>query len=193
MHVRLAATLTLVALGPVAAQAPVPPPADQQIAAAVLAMPASLRADATVLGYGAEGKLVPLRQGTGNMTCLASDPKGEQLHVACYHNSMEPFMARGRELRASGVTGGQVDTVRFKEVREGKLAMPKAPATLYQLFGGTFDPAKNVITGARALYVVYIPSATGASTGLAEKPTGTLPWIMWPGTPKAHIMFTPAM
>jgi hypothetical protein len=193
MHVRLAATLTLVALGPVAAQAPVPPPADQQIAAAVLAMPASLRADATVLGYGAEGKLVPLRKGTGTMTCLASDPKGEQLHVACYHNSMEPFMARGRELRASGVTGGQVDTVRFKEVREGRLAMPKAPATLYQLFGGTFDPAKNVITGARALYVVYIPSATGASTGLAEKPTGTLPWIMWPGTPKAHIMFTPAM
>lgn len=193
MHVRLAATLTLVALAPVAAQAPGPPPADQQIAAAVLAMPPSLRADATVLGYGAEGKLVPLRKGTGTMTCLASDPKGEQLHVACYHNSMEPFMARGRELRASGVTGGQVDTVRFKEVREGKLAMPKAPATLYQLFGGTFDTAKNEITGARALYVVYIPLATGASTGLAERPTGTLPWIMWPGTPKAHIMFTPAM
>ena len=193
MHLRLAATLTLVTLAPVAAQAPVTPPADQQIAAAVLAMPASLRADATVLGYGADGKLVLLRKGTGNMTCLASDPKGEQLHVACYHKSMEPFMARGRALRASGVTGGQVDTVRFREVKSGKLPMPKAPATLYQLFGGTFDSSKNEITGARALYVVYIPSATGATTGLAEKPNGTLPWIMWPGTPKAHIMFTPAM
>jgi hypothetical protein len=71
--------------------------------------------------------------------------------------------------------------------------MPKSPATLYQLFGGTFDPVKNEVTGAKALYVVYIPFATGASTGLAEKPSGTLPWIMFPGTPKAHIMFTPAM
>jgi len=193
MHLRLAATLTLVTLAPVAAQAPVTPPADQQIAAAVLAMPASLRADATVLGYGADGKLVSLRKGTGNMTCLASDPKGEQLHVACYHKSMEPFMARGRALRASGVTGGQVDTVRFREVKSGKLPMPKAPATLYQLFGGTFDSSKNEITGARALYVVYIPFATAGTTGLADKPTGTLPWIMWPGTPKAHIMFTPGM
>ena len=190
MRIRLAAGLSLAAVAPLAAQTP---PAEQQIAEAVLAMPAPLRADATVLGYGADGKLVPLREGKGNMICLANDPKGEQFHVACYHNSMEPFMARGRALRASGVTGGQVDTVRFREVRKGKLPMPKSPATLYQLFGGSFDPAKNEISGAKALYVVYIPSATGASTGLAEKPSGTLPWIMWPGTPKAHIMFTPGM
>lgn len=169
------------------------PPPEQQIAAAVLAMPMPLRADATVLGYKAEGKLVPLREGKGNMICLANDPKGEEFHVSCYHKSMEPFMARGRVLRASGVTGAQVDSTRFREVREGHLAMPKAPAVLYQLFGGTYNAAKNEITGAKALYVVYIPGATGATTGLAERPSGTLPWIMFPGTPKAHIMFTPAM
>lgn len=193
MHFRLAAVLMLGCAGPMAAQTPATPSADQQIAAAVLAMPPGMRADATVLGYGADGKLVPLREGKGNMICLANDPKGEAFHVACYHNSMEPFMARGRALRASGVTGAQVDSVRFKEVRAGKLIMPTSPATLYQLFGGTFDPAKNEVTGARALYVVYMPSATGASTGLAEKPSGTVPWIMFPGTPKAHIMFTPGM
>jgi hypothetical protein len=189
MHIRLAASLTLALASTLAAQAP----PEQQIAAAVLSMPANLRADATVLGYGADGKLVEIRKGTGPMICLASDPKAEQFHVSCYHNSMEPFMARGRALRAAGTTGAQVDSVRFREVREGKLPMPKAPATLYQLFGGTFDAAKNEVTGARALYVVYIPFATGATTGLAEKPSGTLPWIMFPGTPKAHIMFTPAM
>jgi hypothetical protein len=191
MNVRIAATLMLGYAAPLAAQTI--PPAAQQIAAAVLALPPGLRADATVLGYDADGKLVEIRKGTGNMICLASDPKGEGFHVACYHNSMEPFMARGRALRASGVKGALVDSARFKEVREGHLAMPKAPATLYQLFGGTFDPVKNEVIGAKALYVVYIPFATGASTGLAEKPSGTLPWIMFPGTPKAHIMFTPAM
>lgn len=197
MKSRIAAALLLASAGPLASQtpapSPAPPPAEQQIAAAVLSLPPSLRADATVLGYGADGKLVSLRKGSGTMICLANNPKGEQFHVACYHDSMEPFMARGRSLRASGVTGGQVDSVRFREIKEGKLSLPTTPAALYQLFGGSFDPIKNEVTGARALYVVYIPQATGASTGLAEKPTGTLPWIMWPGTPKAHIMFTPTM
>ena len=41
--------------------------------------------------------------------------------------------------------------------------------------------------------VVYIPFATGKSLGLAEKPFGKAPWVMFPGTPKAHIMFTPGM
>jgi hypothetical protein len=190
MHARLAAALILAAAAPLAAQAP--PPA-QQIAAAVLALPPSLRADATVMGYAADGKLIVLREGRGQMICLANDPKGEEFHIACYHNSMEPFMARGRALRASGVTGDQVDTVRFREVRDGKLLMPRSPAILYQLFGGTYDPVKKEVAGAKALYVVYIPFATTASTGLSDKPSGTLPWLMFPGTPKAHIMFTPAM
>jgi hypothetical protein len=47
--------------------------------------------------------------------------------------------------------------------------------------------------GQLPLYVVYIPGATGASTGLAERPKGTDPWIMFPGTPKAHIMFSATM
>ena len=48
-------------------------------------------------------------------------------------------MLRGRELRAQGVKDPQVDTVRFAEVKSGKLVMPKQPAAMYQLFGGTFD------------------------------------------------------
>ena len=76
------------------------PPADQQITSVVLPLPADLRSGATVLGYGADGKLgVVLRKGTGDMTCLASDPKEQRFHAACYHNDMEPFMARGRALR----------------------------------------------------------------------------------------------
>jgi hypothetical protein len=175
------------------APAPTPPPVDQQIAAAVIALPTDLRAGATVMGYGDDGKLVVLRNGTGDMTCLGHNPKDKDFHVACYHNNMEPFMARGRALRAAGITGGQVDTVRFKEVKEGKLSLPKNPSAMYQLFGGVFDLAKNEVTGAQGLYVVYIPYATGKSTGLPEKPFGKAPWVMFPGTPKAHMMFTPGM
>ena len=191
--------LLLLQAAPAGAQAPaaqpaaVIPPAAEQIAGAVLPLPENLRATATVLGYGADGKMTTLRRGTGEMTCLASDPKQKEFHASCYHNDMEPFMARGRALRASGVTGGQVDTVRFKEVKEGKIKMPKSPAALSQVFGESYDPVKNEVIKPQTLYVIYIPFATGKSTGLAERPFGKAPWVMFPGTPKAHIMFTPGM
>jgi len=168
-------------------------PAPEQIAAAVLPLPTDARALATVLGYGSDGKLAMLRKGTGSMTCLADDPKQTQFHVACYHDSMEPFMLRGRELRASGVTGVQVDSVRFREAKAGTLKLPNHPASLYSLTGGAFDPKTGTAPGARLLYVVYIPYATAASTGLSDKPQNDGPWIMFSGTPKTHIMFTPRM
>src|SRR5579884_1168187 len=108
----------------------------QQIASAVLPLPNEFRDGATVLGYKpGSAKLVTLKKGTGAFTCLASDPAAPRFHVACYHKSLEPFMARGRALRESGVKGDNVDTVRFAEIKSGKLAFPKQPAALYQLTG----------------------------------------------------------
>ena len=169
--------------------------ADQQIAVAVLPLPADMRAGATVLGYASDGKLVSLRKGTGDMTCLAPNKSVPRFHVACYHNSLEPFMARGRALRTSGVTGDGVDSARFREVRSGQLAMPRAPASLYSLTGewSTLDVASLTASGARRLFVIYVPFATGETTGLSEKPARGTPWLMGAGTPKAHIMFVPEM
>ena len=161
-----------------------------QIAAAVTPLPEEMRAGATVLGYTATGKpIVTLREGTNDMICLLPDPSSSQFHAACYHKAMEPFMARGRELRAGGVSGGQVDTVRFAEVRAGKLKMPTQPSMLYQIFGGSFDSVAAKASGGNSLFVTYIPFATPATTGISARPSATSPWIMFPGTPKAHIMY----
>ncbi len=175
---------------------PAPPPAAQQIAAAVLPLPVEFRESARVMGYRPNEKgLVTLRNGAGPFNCLASDPAQQQFHVACYHESLEPFMARGRALRAHGTTGDQVDTVRFAEVKSGKLVMPSQPAALYSLSGpaGAFDAATGTAPGARSLFVIYISGATPESTGLSAKPVQGAPWIMYPGTPKAHIMLVPRM
>ncbi len=193
--------LRLLALLPstaIAAQAPPAatiPSADRQVAAAVLALPATMRDSATVLGYREPGSLVELRKGTNGMICLADNPADSTFHVACYHDSLEPFMARGRGLRASGVTGEQVDTVRFREIRAGTLTMPAGPAALHSLSGpaGSWNADSNTVTGGRALYVVYIPFATPESTGIPAVPAPNQPWLMFPGTPKAHIMFVPRM
>jgi hypothetical protein len=169
--------------------------AEQQIAVAVLPLPADMRAGATVLGYGADGKLTSLRKGTGDMTCLAPNRDAPRFHVACYHRSLEPFMARGRALRMSGVTGDGVDSARFREIRSGKLAMPRTPASLYSLTGdwSTLDAAALTTKGARPLFVIYVPFATAQTTGLSDKPARGTPWLMGAGTPKAHIMFVPEM
>lgn len=177
------------------AAAPPGPPlgAADLVHAAVTPLPAELQAGATVLGLDSAGTRPVLRQGSGEMICLAPNPADSTFHAACYHKSLEPFMARGRALRASGTTGAEVDSVRFREIKAGTLAMPSSPAVLYQYFGGHYDPATRKVNGAASLYVVYIAGATGASTGLPEKPSETDPWIMFPGTPKAHIMFTGSM
>jgi len=170
-------------------------PASQQIVAAVLPAPVDLRPSATVLGYRPDGTLATLRKGNGPLVCLASNPANAEFHVACYHRSLEAFMARGRALRAQGIQGGEVDSVRFREVRSGVLRMPRSPAVLYSLTGkpDSFDPVAGTAKGARQLFVVYVPNATAESLGLSAVPAEGTPWVMFPGTPKAHIMFVPKM
>jgi hypothetical protein len=177
-----------------AAQAKTPSPAEQ-IALAVLPLPQEFRADATVLGYNDAGKLVPLRATKGAMICLADDPADDKFHAACYARGIEPFMLRGRQLRAAGTKGAEVDSVRFREIRTGKLHMPKQ-AALWQLNGPmtAVDVAAGKISAeVKALYVIYMPYATSASTGIPAAPAKGMPWLMLPGTPKAHIMLTPDM
>jgi hypothetical protein len=187
--------LSLATLAASAARAQNPPSATQQIAAAVLPAPRDMRDDATVLGYAPDGHLTTLRRGKGALVCLASDPKSDRFHVACYHRSLEPFMARGRALRARGVKGDRVDSLRFAEVRSGKLAMPRHAAVLYSLTGPkeSFDPATGTAPKAQPLFVMYVPFATEKSMGLSTTPVEGAPWIMDPGTPKAHLMFEPKM
>ncbi len=167
-----------------------PANAEQQIAAAVTPVPEDLRDGATVLGYAADHQLITLRQGAGDLVCLADDPRDERFHVACYFKGLEPFMARGRELRAQGVERDEVRSTREKEIDEGTLDMPRGPTALYSYTGpaGSFDPATGDVHGANRVHVVYIPYATSESTGLSPTPATGTPWLMSAGKPWAHIM-----
>lgn len=178
--------LGLASLMPAVAE--VASPADQ-IAAAVLAAPKERRADATVLGYDAKGNVVTLRKGTNDIVCLADDPNEKAFSLACYHKDLEPFMARGREL-AKEFKGKDRHEARWKEVQSGKVPMPREARMLYVLTGSGFDAAKGEVIDSYLRWVVYVPYATPESTGLSTTP-GTAPWLMYPGTPGAHIMISP--
>jgi hypothetical protein len=111
--------------------------------------------------------------------------------VACYHRDLEPFMARGRELTAQKVMGAKRHEMRYQEIAEGKLKIPKEPRTLYVLTGTAFDAATGKVQDAYLRWVIYTPYATPESTGLSLKPSDGAPWLMYPGTAGAHIMISP--
>lgn len=163
-------------------------PADQ-IASSILAAPKERREGATVLGYNDKGEVVTLRKGTGDLVCLATDPAAKGFSVSCYHKDLEPFMARGRALNVE-FKGKARHEVRWKEVDEGKVKMPREPRMLYVLTGAGYDAAKGEVIDSYLRWVVYVPYATPESTGLTVTP-GNEPWLMYPGTAGAHIMISP--
>lgn len=170
------------------------PPADVQIKTALLAAPADKREGAQVYGYNEKGEFVILRKGTNELICIADDPRQKGLSVSCYHKDLEPFMARGRELKAQGKTFQEIFDIREKEAKSGKLVMPKQAANLqvYSAKEENYNATTGEVTKGNYRYVVYIPWATAASTGLPTKPEAAgMPWIMDPGTHRAHIMIDP--
>ncbi|AHM59967.1 hypothetical protein D770_08520 [Flammeovirgaceae bacterium 311] len=170
------------------------PSAEAQIKAALLAAPADKREGAAVWGYNPKGELTLLRKGSNEMICLADDPANENFSVSCYHKDLEPFMARGRELKKSGKNFQQIFDTREQEAKSGKLLMPKQPASLFVLNAPkeNFNAATGEVTDTYLRYVVYIPYATAEGTGLPLKPEAPgMPWIMYPGTHGAHIMINP--
>lgn len=176
-----------------AGQATIPSTAIQ-IKTAVLAAPADKRDGATVYGYNQKGELIKLRKGTNEMVCLADDPNQKGFSVSCYHKDLDPFMARGRELRKAGMERDAIFKTREQEAKNGKLKMPKQPSALF-VFTAKDENVNNgtgEVKDGYLRYVVYIPYATAESTGLPLKPESpAMPWIMDPGTHAAHIMITP--
>lgn len=186
-----AALLPLLLASPPAGAQVAVPSAAEQLAAAVQAAPEDRRDDATVIGWTEDGGTTVLREGTGELVCLADEPGDEEWSVACYHRSLEPYMARGRELRAMGVEGEERNRIRWAEMEEGTLPMPDGSATLYVLHGDGWDEEAGAVRNPYLRYVIYVPGATAESTGLPTTPAEGVPWLMFPGTPGAHVMIAP--
>lgn len=169
-------------------------PPEIQIHTALLPLPEAEKETAMVYGYDPSGTLVVLREAAGNMICLADNPDRKGVSVACYARAMEPFMARGRELSAQGMDSKEREEVRASEVASGDLKMPDAPSMMYVYYGNDedYDKTTGSLANGKFRYVVYTPFATTESTGLPDKPHASgMPWLMDPGTHRAHIMIGP--
>jgi hypothetical protein len=183
-------TATLLATAPLAAQSHAPPSPEVQIALAVQAAPADRRDGATVQGYDADGRFIVLREGTNDLVCMAPNPASEEFEVSCHHEGLEPYFARGRELRAAGHGSQAATQMRWEEVEAGTLPLPYGTVN-YILHGSGYDPDTATVLTPFLRWVIYTPNATPEDTGLTAQATEGAPWLMFPGTPGAHIMIVP--
>lgn len=170
------------------------PPVDIQIATAVLAAPENDRGEVKVYGYDKAGDLQVLREGSNNLICLADDPYRDGIEVSCYSVKLEPYFARGRELRSQGKQTGELREIRKAEAEAGSLKMPDVPSMQYIITAeqDDFDPETGALDDFFMRYVIYVPWATTESTGLPDSPfLPGMPWLMDPDTHRAHIMITP--
>ncbi|MCU0620413.1 MAG: hypothetical protein MUC69_02785 [Gemmatimonadales bacterium] len=174
---------------PLRAQAP----AAAQLAGAVASAPDSLRAGATVIGWTTTGGTAVLRKGGNHLVCVADEPGDARFATACYHESLEPFMARGRELKALRKTRAEIDSIRLADIAARRYPFPAQPTMLYNVAGSADSVGTDgVPRDAQRWYVLYTPYATPETTGLSLMPDGTgRPWLMYPGKPWAHAMITP--
>ena len=147
------------------------------IASAESAGPQSVATGATIYGFGADGQMVVLRKGTNAYWCMPDDPSTPTADPMCGDaNAMDWVMAW------MGKT----------EPTKGKVGL------IYMMAGGSdasntdpFATAKTndnnwVTTGPH----VMIMNATDMMAGYPTDPNPdtSMPYVMYAGTPYAHLM-----
>ena len=147
------------------------------VASAESAAPASLAHAATIMVADANGAMKTVRQGTNGWTCIPDDPHTPGVDPMCFDGNA------GKWVQAM---------LAHKPPPNG------TPGVMYMLEGGTdasnTDPyapkptANNdwIKTGPHIMIVGSKEMLTGYPSG--AKPDTSAPYVMWAGTPYAHLM-----
>ena len=170
--------------GAAAAPLPLEPGASQaDVDRAVLAAPAQLRAQATVIKWNpADWTYTTLRKGTNRIVCFDKSGLPGQLpfSLECTH--------LGNMARAAQNMRFESETDRAKRQaaldaaeKDGSRAKPEYGSVWFHLMGADQATARTHMT-------IAVPGATGQSLGLPESGAPGTVWVMNPGTSTAHLM-----
>jgi hypothetical protein len=169
--------LALIAAPVLVAQTPMTK--DQKIADAMKAAPASISAAATIMDWPAAqgGQMTTLRAGTNGWTCLPDFPGTQGDDPMCVDDVWMSFMNA-----LTSKTPPQI-------AREG-IGYMIAPGGAY---GSNKDPFAEKETptnewGYDPPHVMLLVPDAHALQGLPTMRQSGGPWVMWSGTPYAHIM-----
>jgi len=146
----------------------------QLIRSATSAGPRSISDNATVMAADDSGKMVKIRPGTNGWTCIPDEPNTPGLDPMCIDKS-------GMEWVSALIAKKPKPT-------------NTAPGLIYMLQGGSdisatdpFATTTDHYVSSPAHFMIMWPY-DAKTTGFATTPKKTGSWIMWAGTPYAHLM-----
>jgi hypothetical protein len=144
------------------------------IRSATSAGPRSISDNATVMAADDSGKMVKIRAGTNGWTCIPDEPSTPGLDPMCIDKS-------GMEWVSALIAKKPKPT-------------NTAPGLIYMLQGGSdisatdpFATTTDHYVSSPAHFMIMWPY-DAKTTGFATTPKKTGSWIMWAGTPYAHLM-----
>lgn len=152
---------------------------DQKIANAMKAAPASISAQATIMDWPATegGEMATLRAGTNGWTCLPDFPATQGDDPMCVDEVWMGFMGALMSKATPQVTRTGIGYMIAPGGGYGSNKDPYATAQTPDNEWG-YDPPH---------VMVLVPDAR-ALQGLPTTRQSGAPWVMWTGTPYAHIM-----
>ena len=185
MSFRMAVVLLGVVALPIAAQqqagAPKGPssvkrPSAAKIASALSAGPAEITSKATIAEIGEDGKLVTIREGTNGWLCMPDDPNTPKPDPVCADKMWQQFFQAWMSKKPPKVS----------QVGIAYMLMGSSDASNTDPFA--MKPAAGadwVVTGPHTM--VLLPDGKQLDSYPADPKSGG-PFIMFKGTPYAHLM-----
>ena len=165
--------------------APPPPPlqpgaSQADVDKALLAAPANLQGQATVIKWKADFTYDTLRKGTNRLVCYdrSGQPAQPAFSIECTSIGNMERVAQNMKLEAAG---DKRQALFDAAEKDGTRVKQEYGSIFYNLSGPDRERA-------RAHMTVAVPGATTQSTGLPDSGKQGGAWIMNAGTTTAHIM-----
>jgi len=163
----------------------------QEIAAAVLPLPAALRAGAGVVRLDSQGHPEEWRASRNGLVCLADRPGDSLFDVRCYQASFIQLIYRARQLAAAGTPDSLFDAAMDREIHGGKLRVPDGPTAGYRMLGPISGLDWATATAGDTIDAwqsIHFPYRTAGQLGLPTEADGIHPFVMSSGTWWSHVM-----
>jgi hypothetical protein len=156
----------------------------QELDWAVLPLPPAMRSGAGIVRYTAAGGWHALRDATNALVCVTDEPDDMRISVACYPESLMPYVARQRALATKPRAVG--DSLLAAEVRAG--ALPLRVGALSHNLEGEINPETGTPDEVWVWKELALPFADAEGTGLSTEDVGETPWLHHGGEYDAHVM-----
>jgi hypothetical protein len=146
----------------------------------LMAAPAQLKKDATVVKWKADFTYETLKKGTNKLVCYAKPGMRQAFYMEC--TSMGNLDRVAQNLKFEAIADKAASKAAFdKAEADGTRVKPEFGSVWYHVMGDDAEHVRNHMT-------IAVPGATMKTLGLPENGKEGGVWIMNAGTTTAHLM-----